>query len=398
MFGGSLTLLMVSLAMVWFVRHGHLHIVAEPKKAGPAAITPEQAAPWGIVEAIEVPLANPDGSFPDQEERMRSPKWVFADFTEARLTRFLSSCDLRPAEKRVLLDKRSWNIGTNAVTITPPEQIVWTLTHKARQQIYSVLGKSSQNYSQSFPFRFSIGGFEDKFKNSGLSVEQLERVRRLTYTNAGLICFADLQAVRQALSPEDFKDLVETLYAVPTYLLRLKVPPDADVDALIKYWGKGGREKLVAPILTSLSRMPGGGALNVSYFLPPFARLRLYTYPEAWRDPTAARQDCFFTAMNFFNEVPDTNFFDSTFSQHVLQSEYEPINEDPVFGDVVAVFKPSGEAVHTCVYLADDFVFTKNGINPNQPWVIMRMPDMLMIYFAPANSGQLMYLRRKEKT
>jgi hypothetical protein len=189
---------------------------------------------------------------------------------------------------------------------------------------------------------------------------------------------------------------VATLYAVPTYLLRLRVLPESNADALVKYWGKGGREKLVAPLISSLSRLPNGGSINLSYFLPPFARLRLYTFPDSLGDPSAAREDCFFTAMNFFNEAPDTNFFSEDYSRQVLDTQYAPITSDPEFGDVVAIFNDAGAAIHTCVYLADDFVYTKNGVNHAQPWVIMRLPDMLMIYVGPNKSSQMLFLRRKD--
>jgi hypothetical protein len=345
---------------------------------------------------LEIPLANPDGVFPDEKERLQAPRWVFEKFSESSLTRFLASCDLREIEKRTLLDKRSWTLNSNGIVVLPPEQLVWSLGHKARQQIYSMLARSSENYPQCFPFRFPVEGFDLRFKDSGLPSEDVAKIKRLTYTNGGFLCFTDLQAVQKLLRPDDFKDLVASLYAVPTYLLRLRIRPETDIDALVKYWGKGGREKLVAPLLTALTHTPGGSAINISYFLPPFARLRLYTYPEAWQDPTAPKQDCFFTAMNFFNETADTNFFDTAYSKNVLETEYVAVKDEPSFGDIVTLFNATGDPVHTCVYIADDFVFTKNGVNAAQPWVLMRLPDMLMIYFAHETSGKMLVLRRKD--
>jgi hypothetical protein len=396
--GASLTLLAVTAGTAWFVHHYRLNDVRRILGAAQQASVPtgERIPACGLIEPLEIPLANPNGQFPDEKERLQKPRWVFENFSENTLARFLSSCDLREVERRTLLDKRSWAIDSNSIAIMPPEQLVWSLTPKARQQIYSMLAKSSANYAQCFPFRFPVDGFDAKFKDCGLPVEQVEKLKRLTYTNAGFLCFTDLQAVQKILSAEDFKDLVSSLYAVPTYLLRLRVTPDTDVDALVKYWGRGGREKLVAPLLGALAHAPGGGAINISYFLPPFARLRLYTYPEAWQDPTAPKQDCFFTAMNFFNETPDTNFFDTTYSKRVLDSEYMAVKDEPSFGDVVTLFNSAGEPVHTCVYIAEDFVFTKNGVNSAQPWVLMRMPDMLMIYFAHETSGKMLVLRRKD--
>ncbi len=352
----------------------------------------------GRIEAIEIPLANGDGVFPEREQRLASPRWFFENVSEKRLTRFLDSCDLRPSEQRMLLDKRGWQILTNGVVITPPEQLIWSLKPQSREQIYSILAKSPTNFPQCFPFRFSLAGFEQRFKHSDLPFGDIEKIRRLTYTNSGYLCFTDLHAAKGALTPGGFNDLIETLYQVPSYMLRLRVAPDSDIEALVKYWGKGGREKLIAPLLTSLAKVPGGAAFNISYFLPPFARLRLYTYPYTWNDQAACKEDCFFTSMNFFSERPDTNFFDRVYTAKVLHSEYVPVREHPSFGDVVALFSATGEIFHTCVYIADDFVFTKNGVNPEQPWVLMRMADMLMLYYPTDRSGHLGFLRRKDMT
>ena len=41
---------------------------------------------------------------------------------------------------------------------------------------------------------------------------------------------------------------------------------------------------------------------------------------------------------------------------------------------------PTGNAIHSCVYLADDLVFTKNGRSPTQPWVVMKLDDVVAYY------------------
>ena len=100
--------------------------------------------------------------------------------------------------------------------------------------------------------------------------------------------------------------------------------------------------------------------------------------------------------MNFFNETPDTNFFDGAYSQKILDTEYEPVSDEPFFGDLIVLFDENGQSVHMCVYIADDFVFTKNGVNPAQPWVLMRMSDMMMVYYTPEKTARIMFLRRKD--
>jgi hypothetical protein len=359
---------------------------------------PDDVPPSGLVEALEIPLASSDGVFPDREKRLRPAEWFFEDIPEDRLARFLNACDLRPVERTALLNRRCWRVTEHGCAITPPEQLVWSLSPHAREQIYSLLAKSPTNFAQCFPFRWPLGGFDRKFKDSGLPVEEINKLRRLAYTNGQYLCFTDLQAAKDALRRPEFQDLVEALYGLPTYILRLRVNPDSDVDRLVRYWGKGGREKTIKPLLTSLTKVPGGATVNVSYLLPPFAKLRLYTYPYTLKDPTAARQDCFFTSLNFFNETPDTNFFNASYTEQVLRSQYSPVPKTPSFGDVVLLSRGTGEIIHACIYIADDFVFSKNGAALEQPWVLMKMADMLALYYPVDRSGHLTFLRRKIET
>src|SRR5262249_41170976 len=137
-------------------------------------------------------------------------------------------------------------------------------------------------------------------------------------------------------------------------------------------------------------------ALNVSYLLPPFARLRLYTYPEAWNDLTAARQDCVFTSLNFFKETIDTNLFDLACREQILNSDYVLVHDEPSFGDIVSLLDRDNQVFHMCVYIADGFVFTKNGVNSAQPWVLMKMTDMLAMYDAAEKSRRIVFLRNKQ--
>src|SRR3954468_2310720 len=43
----------------------------------------------GTIEAVEIPLANPDGTFADREDRLRKPEWLFENFCETGLVHFL---------------------------------------------------------------------------------------------------------------------------------------------------------------------------------------------------------------------------------------------------------------------------------------------------------------------
>jgi hypothetical protein len=351
--------------------------------------------PWGRIEGFEIPFANPNGVYPDSEERRQRPTWFFENATEQSVERFIGSCDLPRVHKKYLLDKRNWKVTSNGCAITPPDQLLWFLTPQGREQIYTVLGKWPVNYPQALPFRFSDKGFDLRLRSSGLPTARRQMVERLTYRKWGELCFSDLEAAEDLLAPAEFQSLLEALYAIPAYALRLHVDSGSDVTALANYWGKGGRAKRLAPLLKALAKVPGGESINVASLLPQFAQMRLYTYPDAWKDPTGTNQDCFFSALNFFNETADTNFLDPGYVQKVLDSEYAPVNDNPSFGDLMVLINPELHPVHACVFIAENFVFTKNGLNPGQPWVLMRLPDILPTYFAPKKPGRILCLRNR---
>nr|QMS48049.1 hypothetical protein WG33_0248 [uncultured bacterium] len=52
----------------------------------------------------------------------------------------------------------------------------------------------------------------------------------------------------------------------------------------------------------------------------------------------------------------------------------------PTFGDVLMLVKPGGDIIHSCVFIADNIVFTKNGANPSAPWILMTLDDVVAFY------------------
>jgi hypothetical protein len=52
------------------------------------------------------------------------------------------------------------------------------------------------------------------------------------------------------------------------------------------------------------------------------------------------------------------------------------------------------QALHMCVHIADEVVFTKNGANPQQPWILMKLPEMLDEYETSRPYEIQIYLRK----
>ncbi|MFO1522715.1 MAG: hypothetical protein U1G05_11880 [Kiritimatiellia bacterium] len=147
------------------------------------------------------------------------------------------------------------------------------------------------------------------------------------------------------------------------------------------------------PLLESLQKVPGGGTISLLYLLPPFARERLYTFPLPG-SPADAREDCHWSALNFFSDVPDDRLKDLAYASNYIQENFYRIGKPSMPGDLVFLQDAEGGVIHSAVFLADDLVFTKNGINIGQPWIIMRMSKLLAVYTFSTEPTVVYYRRR----
>jgi hypothetical protein len=50
--------------------------------------------------------------------------------------------------------------------------------------------------------------------------------------------------------------------------------------------------------------------------------------------------------------------------------------------------KPDGTIIHSCTFIADDVVYTKNGASATVPWALMTIPDVLEAYGSELPAGQ----------
>jgi hypothetical protein len=277
-----------------------------------------------------------------------------------------------------LAQSAEWHELPDGFALSPSLNLVLQLTPKARQNLYAVLAPDSRN-EQFFPFLFRADAFDAWFAKSTLPSNALATVRRLIYTNGAAICFCDLGTFDNLYSTNETVRLVKTLSRVPAALLRVRITPAQDTAASFRYW-TNRRASADQPVIESLQRGKPGTWVDVAELLPPFARDRVYTYPNPKVDPNAAREDCFWSSMNFFNREPDPRLLDFTNAQQIIRSEYHVERGERTFGDLIAFADAQGRFVHMCVYIADDVVFTKNGAHVYQPWVLMKMPDMLARY------------------
>jgi hypothetical protein len=246
-----------------------------------------------------------------------------------------------------------------------------------------VLAESPTNDFQVWPYTFRPGAFDEWFENSGVSAAQQALIKRLTYQRGPAMCFSDLREVLMQVPEEKERQAITQALSRRTGLLvKLRINQKSDLEKLTEYWSKGGRAKDVGALLESLSKVPGGTTIDIAHLLPSFVRTRLNTFPEPVSNPKGLRPDCYWTAMNFFKNPPDPLYANDAIWRKDLAENYTQV-EEPSFGDLLFMVRADGVPYHAAVYIADDIVFTKNGANHRQPWLLMRVEDMIARY--PSN-------------
>lgn len=123
-----------------------------------------------------------------------------------------------------------------------------------------------------------------------------------------------------------------------------------------------------------------------------------YAFPNPDTDQYANVADCFWTALNFFNQEPQNRFLDPDYRIGRLKADYEVVVGQPEMGDVLVLTDEAGTAIHACVYIAADVVFTKNGAATFSPWVLMKFADMMLYYTAEQRPKLAFYRVRNRAT
>jgi hypothetical protein len=364
----------------------------------PATSSPDviqcSPGPWGDVQYSRLVIEPPDEFIPEDYLRPMAIVWTFPGFTPDALAELWRGARL--SERDIAVLQEVTHVLPDRIVVQPPADLVLALDSHARTTLYAALSTFPENLDHHEPFRFRADTAEEWFADSGLSPATLALVQRLLYRRGTSLLFSDHPAVMPLIaSRAERLRLVRTLARKSTLLVKVRVGPESNVEELSDYWGRGPRHKDLRALLKSISKRPGGTTLDVAHLLPAFARSHLFTYRAPSGDPIQNSHDCHWTSLNFFNNPPDERFADIDKVRIAFESEYLPVAGSPVFGDILTFSRADGTIIHSCVYIADDIVFTKNGASEVMPWILMNLPDVIAFY--PADPPlTLSAFRRKD--
>lgn len=346
--------------------------------------------PWGELECTRI-LIEPPEEFVVGDAEIQSPLWTFKGYSEVSLAALWQAAGLDAAQQKFVHDPAHCETMPDGILVRPSREFIVGLSPGARAAIYTALSEFPENFAQFSPFRLRTSLSDTWLDQINVPAEVVALTKQLLYERGNARCFSDQDIVLPLIpAPQARTRYLKALARKSALMVQLRVQAGQDVDALVAYWGRGGRSKDLKPLLQSLSRRPNGGTVDIVHLLPRFVRLLAYTYPVPSDEPADANRDCHWTALNFQNDQPDDRFANIDYVREVLLKDYYPVPGEPTLGDIVMFARPDGVVMHSCVYIADDIVFTKNGPGHSIPWLFSSSNDVEAFY----TSMQSVQIRR----
>lgn len=363
--------------------------LAVPRRAGapeedssqPAVYQAHPGA-WGDLQYFTVYLEASAALLKSMEFNSYDTTWTFVGSTEDDVTKLLKSVELSQPVRDELQDRTKWRHDGNKIIIKPSDNAVLSLSAEARATIYATLAHFEENQFHHEPEIVGGRDVRDWLRRAELPSEVLAAIEKTVYRRGKNLVFADTPLVMRMVQTEDERlKIRKALSRTPTLVVYLRLTAGTDVSKIAEYWGGPKRYKDFTPFLESVADNPVVNSIDIIHLLPPTVRRLLYTYPGANYGRSGYYPDCHWSSLNFRNFETLDRLADPAMATSYVLENYARVDAPYRYGDVLFLMDGnSGNAIHSCVYLADDIVFTKNGRSPMQPWVLMKLDDVVSYY------------------
>lgn len=356
------------------------------------------SGPWGDLQTWDVRLEQPAEYSGFESVTSEGPYWNFGSMSDQAVRAAMVSSGLSEEDAdHFIRDCRVQSL--NGLVIKPDSLKLTGIKPETRSLLYRILASIPGNRFQAVPYYVPgddpgyLFGNDAKFSGRVVPV-----MRKLCYRRNGFTYFSDPEAVLSQLpSARDRSEFLQSLTAQRVVFMRLLVRPDSDIDKPLNYWAlsmPGVLLKDLRPLFEAQQGLSSGGAVSILYLLPKLAREKLFTSPLPPSSGQERLPDCHWTALNFFSAAPDPRMSDNDYAAKFITENYYQVAKPGVAGDLVLLLDDQNKVIHSSVYIAGDVVFTKNGINYAQPWVLMHEKDLVGT-FSGLDPVKVAYFRRK---
>jgi hypothetical protein len=338
--------------------------------------------PWGSLQSFNVYIAAPDHIIKMFSVPSSITTWNFFDVKEQEVVALFDRPDIPVEIRTELTDRSRWTVSGGHIQVTPSNTSILGLPPAARAAIYTVLAKWEANEFYHAPYFVPDGDVDSWLSASGLGSDLIDIVRRTTCPLGKAFCFSDVSLLVAATNSDTAaRAVIKAISRTRTVILRLRLDEEADIQKIIGYWGSGkANAKDFLPLLESVKTNPLVKHLDIVHVLPPYARKLIYTYPHPSLAIGGRYPDCHWTSLNFFNYRPESRLFDTQGAEAFVLENFERAEPPYQFGDVLFFTDPQGRAIHSCIHLAAVYVYTKNGANLINPWIIMTLQEVMDRY------------------
>lgn len=363
------------------------------------SVTQASPGPWGNLEYFPVFLEAPSHLVDRFPLPSSKTKWILPSSIEPTLQSFLEKCGLDAADAASLAGSRDKVKDGDLLYLFPPNGLIERMTPAARTALYHELRKVPQNEYHVDPVLITSGDVESWFSSSNLRPEIIEIIKHLSYMRAETLAFSDLPILMShAQSESEGRTILKALTRTRSLIMKMVLDESTNVPEMMKYWttGLNLRRKDVEPMLHSVIETQGAEKLDIMHLLPAMPRKYLMTYPDMSMGLEGIFPDCHWTSLNFFNYSVEPYLLDSRLATTAVLERFNPVEAPYRFGDILFFLDANtGDAFHSCVYIADDIVFTKNGRNLLSPWIFMKIEDVKKVYLFDGN-GRVQGFRNKK--
>ena len=354
--------------------------------------------PWGTLRCAFIYLEASKTlleSFPLPSSK---PKWVFLETFKDQLPALFQKAGLSEAMSAALLDPKTVVTSDGNVYLFPRLADLEAMTPEARAIIYTELSNHPENEFHMDPVLIIGQEVKEWYRTSKLRPEIIAKIEQLTYKRGETTAFSDLPLLlNDAQSDSEAKTIFKAMTRTRSIMVKIEVDHDTHIEELVSYWsvGIGLRRKDVEPLVQSIIDTDGIEALPLSHMLPALVRKLVYTYPGLDMAKHGILPDCHWTSLNFFNYEAHEYLLDSRLATSAVLENFDPVEPPYKYGDILFFLSTTtGDAYHSCVHLADNLVFTKNGRNLLSPWLIMRLDDVKKVYLYRGD-GRVQGFRKK---
>lgn len=345
------------------------------------------SGPWGDLEIRSIYLEAPDSLVAGLKKPNSTTAWHFPGGTEASVAALFERAGLLKAIQTQLLAPERMLMHEGVLTLFADPLLVMEMTLEQRTIIYSELATSPLNRMHAYPAYVLSDDPDDWLKGAHLSEEQKQTVKRLLWKDHEVLAFSDVSILLgQTKSDLEVAKVFKFMTRVRSLVVNLLLPTGVNLQPLADYWTGGGRATEGEPMLFSAAERDSMRSIDITHLLPPTARRRLYTFPTVAAAAEGRLPDCQWTSLNFFGATAHDYFLDARLSGTRLRESYDVVEGPCRYGDVLEFLDGDGNAVHACVYIADNIVYTKNGDGMIKPWVLMWLSDVKKLYLRGGGS------------